>query len=364
MRPSAGRWSWSVPRPGSRTARVARSSRRGTLVRSPGPVRARWWCPGLRVVGTGRRWRPTCRASMPGPWSTTWRRATAGPAASAERLGASARISTVAPSGVNRAALSTRLAMTCSRRPASASTSGRLSGVSTATGRVVPCSRARATTSSSATGCRLTGSAPAWMRLMASRLEMTSDSRSADSSIVWSSPARSASLQCTSSWRRLEVAALMPASGVRRSWPTAASSPALNAVGLGERLGPGGLLGQFLTLPGPCREVSQGREQVPILPDELGAPGDELQATGGGSAQGRFAPSVARPPTPGGVRHSRSSWRSATASMREQRPDPPQDRGHATRRRSRPRRAPTAAGTRRSVARRPDVLGRRAPRRR
>ena len=89
-----------------------------------------------------------------------------------------------------------------------------------------PCRRARATTSSSATGSRLTGNAPAWMRLIASKLEITSDSRSADSSIVWSSPARSASVQCTSSWRRLEAAALMPASGVRRSWPTAASSPA------------------------------------------------------------------------------------------------------------------------------------------
>ena len=58
---------------------------------------------------------------------------------------------------------------------------------------------------------------------MSSRFSTRSVSRSADSSMVATSSARSASPSSRSSERSADAAALMPASGVRRSWLTAAS---------------------------------------------------------------------------------------------------------------------------------------------
>ena len=59
---------------------------------------------------------------------------------------------------------------------------------------------------------------------MSSRLPISPSSRSAFSSIVASSASLSDSVQATSVCRRLLTLALIEASGVRRSWLTAASS--------------------------------------------------------------------------------------------------------------------------------------------
>ena len=67
-------------------------------------------------------------------------------------------------------------------------------------------------------------SAPAWSRDMSSRLPMSASSRSAESSMAASSSASSSGEKVTSIERRLPIAALMPASGVRRSCETAESS--------------------------------------------------------------------------------------------------------------------------------------------
>ena len=75
----------------------------------------------------------------------------------------------------------------------------------------------------------------------------------------------------TSSWRRLETAALMPARGVRRSWPTAASSAERTPVGLGELAGLGGLLGQLLASQARAAAVGERCEQTAVLGEELGA---------------------------------------------------------------------------------------------
>ena len=64
--------------------------------------------------------------------------------------------------------------------------------------------------------------APAWMRLMSSRLPTRVVSRSVSSSMVSRNSARWAgSTSSTSGWRRLLADALIPASGVRRSCDTA-----------------------------------------------------------------------------------------------------------------------------------------------
>ena len=59
--------------------------------------------------------------------------------------------------------------------------------------------------------------------------------------------------------RRLATAALAEASGVRRSWLTAESSAVRSPVGLGERLGRGGRLGQALL---PQRDGGLGGERL------------------------------------------------------------------------------------------------------
>ena len=69
-----------------------------------------------------------------------------------------------------------------------------------------------------------TSSAPVCSRLMSSRLSTSAASLSSDSSAVSSSSSRSSADHSTSRLSRLVTTALTVASGVRRSWPTAASS--------------------------------------------------------------------------------------------------------------------------------------------
>ena len=127
--------------------------------------------------------------------------------------------------GEYRSALENRLARIRSSRPGSASTSGKPSGTAISSRRQSssPTSAAGAT-SSIAVGRRNGCSDPVCRRLMSSRLPMRASSRSAFCSIVASRSASSASDHSTSVCRRLLTLALIEASGVRRSWLTAASS--------------------------------------------------------------------------------------------------------------------------------------------
>ena len=256
-------------------------------MRSPGRARARCGVLVVRVAGTATNMRVPLAGGMPGPWSTTCRRAARSGGVGSDRCVArTARLGL----GVKRRALSTRLATTRSSRPASASTSGRSSGMSTTTRRVVAVQQG--------TGDDLVerdraaarrGSAPACRRLMASRLAMRSDSRSADSSMVASSSARSASVQLTSSWRRLEAAALMPASGVRRSWPTAASSAARSrSISASSRA-----RAACSASPGPPRRVRWprpgGRAGARSSRERARGPTRRAPGQSGRDAQARFA---------------------------------------------------------------------------
>ena len=85
-------------------------------------------------------------------------------------------------------------------------------------------SSARDTISSRPAGRGNKDSAPACSLLMSSRLSTRWVSRSSDSSAVASSSSWSSAAQSTSADRRLVTAAFADASGVRRSWLTAASS--------------------------------------------------------------------------------------------------------------------------------------------
>ena len=124
-----------------------------------------------------------------------------------------------------RRAFSTTLPSTRSSRPGSAMTT-RAAGSrlqSTRSGSVTAATAA-GTTSPRSTGRGEATSAPACSRDMSSRLPMRASSRSAESSMAASSSASSSGEKVTSDERRLPIAALMPASGVRRSCETADSS--------------------------------------------------------------------------------------------------------------------------------------------
>ena len=73
-------------------------------------------------------------------------------------------------------------------------------------------------------GAALGATAPAWIRLMSSRLPTSVVRRSVSSSMVRRNSLRSTSDQAMSGWRRLLADALIPANGVRRSCDTAWSS--------------------------------------------------------------------------------------------------------------------------------------------
>ena len=129
------------------------------------------------------------------------------------------------PGGECAIALANRLASTRSSSPGSVRTSGSSSGTTRRTFSELSAScRASGATSSMEAGRRNGSGSRCVSLLMSSRLPIRSFSRSADSSIVASSAASSAGASCTPVWRSVLTLALMEASGVRRSWLTAASS--------------------------------------------------------------------------------------------------------------------------------------------
>src|SRR5512133_823475 len=174
-------------------------------------------------LASPRRWKGWKRRSrspggMPGPWSMTW---------SSARSPWRAAVTWTGRSGGGQArALATTLATARSSRPGSAWIRGSVSGTSTWTPRPWSARLASAagTTSSMPIGwlCRL--SAPACSRLMSSRLPTRASSRSVCWSIVASSSAVASGGSATSSWSSPVTAVLIDASGVRRSWETAANS--------------------------------------------------------------------------------------------------------------------------------------------
>ncbi len=156
-------------------------------------------------------------SGTPGPWSMT--------SSSTVSCDWRARSTGGRAGGECRSALENRFASTRSSSPGSARSSGSPSG--TAISSLDDASSPRSATgatSSIAVGRRNGCSEPVCSRLMSSRLPMSASSRSALWSMVASSAAVSASLHCTSVCRRLLALALIEASGVRRSWLTAASS--------------------------------------------------------------------------------------------------------------------------------------------
>ena len=167
---------------------------------------------------------------IPGPRSTT-RRSTRSPKAPASmRTGWSA--------GDQRTAFSTTLATARSRSAGSASTGGSPSARWTTMfgGSRRPCpgdtphppgaeargpAMALSTTSSTDTGWSAERRAPTWSRLMSSRFATSAMSRSVSSAMVETNSSRSSGDHGTSLSCRLEAAALIDASGVRRSCDTA-----------------------------------------------------------------------------------------------------------------------------------------------
>ena len=89
---------------------------------------------------------------------------------------------------------------------------------------------AASTTSSTTIGRTCTVSADACSRLMSSRLPTRLVRRSVSLSIVASNSATTSGGQSMSGWRRLEIDALIDASGVRRSCDTACSSAARRSL--------------------------------------------------------------------------------------------------------------------------------------
>ena len=123
---------------------------------------------------------------------------------------------------------------------------------------------------------------------MSSRLPTSALSRSASSLIV-SQKLLTASGDHVISWeRRLVAAALIDASGVRRSWETAASRRGAQLVGLGEllrgrRLGPQpGLLADQAQLG------DEDAEQPPVVGRQLGAGQHQDGAPAEGGGEGRL----------------------------------------------------------------------------
>ena len=108
-------------------------------------------------------------------------------------------------------------------------------------------------------------SADACSRLMSSRLPTMSASRSVSSSIVASNSSTASGDHSTSRWRRLEIDALIDASGVRRSCDTACSSDAAQGVGGGQVGGPAGLALQPLALGGRGDLGGERVEQALVL---------------------------------------------------------------------------------------------------
>jgi hypothetical protein len=157
-------------------------------------------------------------AGTPGPWSTT-RRVTLPPRALAVSSGGD-------PLGEYRSAFAVTFATTRSKSGGSTMIFGSSGGMRTITPRAcgpMP-PRAPAMISSRMAGRENTGSAPACSRLTSSRVASRWLSWPSDSSAVASSSSWSSAVSWISVARRQLTAAFAAASGVRRSWLTAASS--------------------------------------------------------------------------------------------------------------------------------------------
>src|SRR3954447_228643 len=214
------------PPPGASSAStvppIASVTPRATASPSPTP-----WPAGA----SPRRWngansRSRSASGTPGPWSVTRSSTRSSARPAAPRSSAAPAVIRTGPAGACRTALLTRFATTRSSRPGSARADGTSSGQSRATRRRSPTSShpsARPATAGRSVGPQAGLTTPACSRLMSNRLSTSALSRSADSSMVATSSARSSSVSCSSPVRSADDAALMPASGVRRSWLTAAS---------------------------------------------------------------------------------------------------------------------------------------------
>ena len=190
---------------------------------------------------------------MPGPSSTT---------AISTRSPTRPAVTRTGLSGAYRSALSTRLASTRSSRPLSAITTASATSTLTrssprrrkpVTPLLIP-SSARCTVSSRYTRRSSGRTTPAASRDESSRLPTSAVSWSIDSSMVASSSAVSSAEKSTSSLRRLDTAALAPASGVRRSWLTADSSErrSSSACAMASALPASSVSSRCLTSPAAC----------------------------------------------------------------------------------------------------------------
>ena len=124
--------------------------------------------------------------------------------------------------------------------------------------------------------------APARSRLMSSRLSTSRASWSSDSSAVRSSSSRSCGVQLTSSLRRLVMAALADASGLRRSCPTAASSAVRVWSACGQRLGGGRGLGQPVPLEDHGGLGGERADDALVLGQQRAAAQGEHEGVAGG----------------------------------------------------------------------------------
>ena len=142
-----------------------------------------------------------------------------------------------------------------------------------------------------AAACTL--SAPAWRRLASSRLPTTASRRSAESSIVASSSSRSSlGPRRRRSGAGVLTPALIPASGVRRSWPTAASSAVRCASTAASARACSRLAAQPLALVGGPRGGGEGVEHALVLGEQRRAAADAAAAAGRAATSKRSGASL------------------------------------------------------------------------
>ena len=171
----------------------------------------------------------------------------------------------------------------CEHRAAGAS------GTSRSTPRAPSSSKAREATSSRSTAAVWTERAPAWMRLMARRLSTRAASRSAPSSMVARSSSCSPGPHATSACRSPDAAALMPESGVRRSWPTAVSSADRTRSVSASCSARAASSSQPVRLEGPTGGAGEGSQEDLVLGHRRSAVPEQAQAVRRGGGQHRCA---------------------------------------------------------------------------
>ncbi len=190
---------------------------------------------------------------------------------------------------------------------------GRSSGTSTCSAPGPRPSSAAATISSSVTRPMWTDRAPAWMRDIASRLEMTSLSRSADSSIVRSSSACSSGVQVRSRLPQARHRRLDAGQGGPQVVAYGRQQRGAHPVGLLESASLGGLLAEYLLVVGASCRGRERLEETAVLGDHLGAVGNEDHALAGSDGEAGHA---------GGRRTDRGEHRAGVLSGKRH-------RGHA-----------------------------------